>query len=94
MGLKGDDYKPARDAARLGGGMLRVLKVMIDGEPRTIPEIITQARVSPMSASRFIRYLRKPEFGGFIINKNYITGGLYYYSLQVPASGDQIKMAI
>lgn len=79
--FNGSDYVPARDNPRLGPALKRVKDLMYDGKWRTIPEIIELANVSPMSASRYLRYLKADRFGGFTVDKKYLGKGLYKYHL-------------
>lgn len=83
----GDTYTPALDSARLGAQAQRVLDLMADARWRTLAEISDQTHDPEPSISARLRDLRKPAFGGHIIDRRHrgpAEHGLYEYRL-VPA---------
>lgn len=81
----GDDYQPGRDDPRLRPQLDRVYAVMKDGKWRTLGEIAELTAAPPASVSAQLRHLRKPRFGGFVVEKRYLRDGLYVYRVSDPA---------
>ena len=79
----GATYVHDRDSARLGDQMLAVLSVMSDGKWRTLADIASETNAPEASVSARLRDLRKPRFGGYTVNREYIRRGLYQYQLVV-----------
>lgn len=79
----GATYDRARDLSRLSGQALRVYNAMSDGKWRTLSLIAAVTRDPEASISARLRDLRKPEFGGFKIDKAYAGDGLWQYRLRV-----------
>ncbi len=75
----GHAYVAGRDQQRLNCQLQRVLAVVIDGEWRTIEQISRLARAPENSASAQLRNLRKPRFGGYLVEKEHAGGGLFRY---------------
>ena len=74
------------DEGRLGKCLAGVLGVMSDGQWRTFAEI--QARLEGMEilaseagVSARLRDLRKPKFGGFVVEKRRRSAGVWEYRL-------------
>ncbi|HIK62115.1 MAG TPA: hypothetical protein EYF98_15665 [Planctomycetes bacterium] len=85
MSFGGKTYLPHRDYARLNSQLKRVFDVMRDGEWHTLPAIKV-ATGDPMDASvsARIRDFRKKKFGGFVVESECISGGLWRYRLRAP----------
>lgn len=84
--FNGPSYEPALDEKRLKGQMLRIVKLMIDGEWRTLNEINEDTGDPPASISAQLRHLRKKRFGGNIVDKRRRdddTRGLWEYHLSL-----------
>jgi hypothetical protein len=79
----GSDYIPSRDDARLSGQLLRVWECMKDEQWRTLREISNITGDPEASISAQLRHLRKPRFGGYDVEKEYISNGLYKYKLLI-----------
>lgn len=77
----GADYNRARDDARLTGQILRVWNCVSDGKWRTLKQIAQETGDPEASVSAQLRHLRKPRFGGYTIEREYIANGLYKYRL-------------
>lgn len=92
-GFGGETYEPERDGERLGRQLLRVKALMLDGEWRTLAEIGEHVGAPEASVSARLRDLRKPKFGGYVVNKR-VRGeprsGLHEYRL---GSGQEITPA-
>ena len=85
--FSGSDYTPAFDQERLTGQIRRVFDVMKDGKWRTLREIEDVTGDGQASISAQIRNLKKPEFGGWPIDKRTRgdrRSGLWEYSLILP----------
>ena len=74
-------YDTSRDLNRLTGQIKRVHEVMSDGNWHTLDWISECATAPHSSASAQLRNLRKPKFGGFEIEREYISNGLYKYRM-------------
>ena len=79
--FNGSDYVPARDDVRLTGQHERIRDLMLDGKWRTLQEIEIAVDAPPASISAQLRHLRKPRFGGYVVNKRYLVAGLYEYQV-------------
>lgn len=86
MSLTGDrdggTYDAARDRARLNRQALAVFRVMRDRQWHTLPEIAAMTGEPEASISARLRDLRKPRFGGHIIDRRYVGDGLWEYQWQ------------
>lgn len=72
-----DPTKQRRLTAQLG----RIFHVMLDGEWHTLAEISALTGAPTPSVSAQLRHLRKPEFGGYTVEREHIGNGLYQYRL-------------
>lgn len=79
MRFNGADYIPERDDVRLTGQILRVWDVVNDNCWHTLKEIADKTGDPEASISAQLRHLRKPRFGGYIVEREYINDGLYKY---------------
>ena len=77
--FNGPDYVPVRDNARLKSQLQRVFGLMRDGKWRSLADISLITGDPPASISAQLRHLRKPRFGGYLVDKNYLGNGLYLY---------------
>jgi hypothetical protein len=75
----GADYNPQRDDVRLTGQLLRIWNVVIDSRWHTLKEISEKTGDPEASVSAQLRHLRKPRFGGYTVEREYINNGLYKY---------------
>jgi hypothetical protein len=75
----GADYNRSRDDVRLTGQILRVWDCVCDGKWRTLKEIAQETGDPEASVSAQLRHLRKPRFGGYTVEREYINNGLYKY---------------
>ena len=79
----GETYDRPRDQVRLNAQQQRVFDVMKDGKWRTIIAIGYVTRDPQASISARLRDLRKPKFGGHIVERKYIADGLWQYRMIV-----------
>lgn len=77
----GADIQPARDDPRLTRQIARILALISDGEWRSLDSIAKATNSPHASVSAQLRNLRKPRFGGYKINRRYVSDGLYHYRL-------------
>lgn len=77
----GVTYVPSRDKLRLNAQQERVYSVMADGNWHTLPEIAERIVEPEASISARIRDFRKKKFGGFIVEREYVSNGLFRYRL-------------
>ena len=79
MRFNGADYNPDRDDIRLTGQLRRIWEIVIDGRWYTLKDISIRTGDPEPSISAQLRHLRKPRFGGYIVEREYIANGLYKY---------------
>jgi len=79
MRFNGADYNPYRDNARLTGQLLRIWDAVSDGRWYTLKDIAVLTGDPEPSISAQLRHLRKPRFGSYIVEREYIANGLYQY---------------
>ena len=77
--FNGSDYSPVRDDNRLTGQLLRIWGCMKGGAWRTLEEIASRTGDPAPSVSAQLRHLRRPRFGGHVVEKEYLGNGLYQY---------------
>ena len=65
----GSDIEPEMDNVRLTGQILRIWKLMKDGQYRTLPEIERATGDMTSSISAQLRNLKKPQFGSHGLEK-------------------------
>lgn len=79
----GQTYDHARDARRLAGQHARVLAYMRHGRWATLSQIATNTGDPEASVSARLRDLRKPQHGGYKIERRYVCRGLHEYRLVI-----------
>jgi biotin operon repressor len=79
----GATYDPLMDKDRLRSLLGRVFQLMADGKWRTLAEIRERTGGSEASVSARIRDLRKPKFGGYLVEHRRKAGGVWEYQLRV-----------
>lgn len=83
----GETYSRPRDHARLTSELHRVLNVMLDGSWRSLAAIAEVTGAPEASISARLRDLRKPKFGGYIVERRHVGNGLWHYRVsRRPAS--------
>lgn len=79
----GVTYDPVLDGPRLTGQLKRVRDFMLDYEWHTLKEILVACAPGKEQAmSARIRDLRKEEFGGYIMPRERVRGGLWIYRME------------
>lgn len=79
--FNGADYVPERDDARLNKQLLRVKRAIADGQWKTLRMLEEETGDPQPSISAQLRHLRKARFGSHIIERRYVSNGLYEYRL-------------
>lgn len=77
----GVTYQPVRDQVRLNAQLTRVLEVVMDGKWHSLRELSTLTGDPESSVSARLRDLRKPRFGAYMVERNYVGNGLWAYRL-------------
>ncbi len=77
----GATYERALDHARLGEQLLRVGRVMADGNWHTLRELSDRTGDPEASISARLRDLRKRKFGGHTVEHERLDRGLWRYRL-------------
>jgi len=89
----GGTYFHIVDGKRLGKQMARVGALMIDGRWRTLRDIAGVTGYPEASISARLRDYRKPRFGGYLVDRMRIEGGLFTYRMgpapRAPLPGQQ-----
>jgi hypothetical protein len=75
----GSDYNHKRDSPRLSTQFERIKSLMLDGRWRTLQEIEDQLHYPQASISAQLRHMRKPRFGGYIVQKQHLGAGVFSY---------------
>lgn len=65
----GETYEPEHDGARLSRLLERVRAVMLDGQWRTLAELVVSCGGTEASVSARLRDLRKDRFGGWCVER-------------------------
>ncbi|HQW57350.1 MAG TPA: hypothetical protein PK583_00120 [Gammaproteobacteria bacterium] len=79
---EGVDIVTKRDSPRLEAQMIQIKAIMDDGRWHTLGEIEQLTGHPQASISAQIRHLRKLKFGSHIIDRRYLSDGLYEYRLR------------
>jgi len=61
---------------------------MKDGKWRTLREVSDVSGTPEASASSALRDFRKAKFGGYTVEKRYVSNGLYEYKLIIDDTQD------
>lgn len=80
----GRTYQAEHDEARLSSQLARVRHLMRDGTWRTLRELGDEVRGSEASLSARLRDLRKPEYGGWVVERRRRgrpSSGLFEYKV-------------
>lgn len=77
----GATYEPERDRERLTRELDRVRGLMEDGEWRTLAAIAEATGAPEASVSARLRDLRKQRHGSRIVERRYVSDGLWEYRL-------------
>lgn len=77
----GETYDEDRDGERLGAQLLAVRDAFLDRQWHYLADLATAAHASEASVSARIRDLRKRRFGGYTIEREYVSGGLWRYRM-------------
>lgn len=75
----GVTFDRKRDGKRLNDQAMRVFKAMQSGEWRTLREISEETGDPEASVSARLRDLRRPELGGFTVQREYVARGMWKY---------------
>ena len=76
----GETFDAVIDGPRLKGQLERVRQFMSDGRWHDLEEIARSTSTSMLSVSARVRDLRKPQFGGYVLEvKRVGNSGLWFY---------------
>ena len=75
----GATYDRERDGERLGRQLAAVRQLMQDGLWRTLAEIADHTGEPEASISSRLRDLRKPKFGCYQVEREYVRRGVWKY---------------
>lgn len=85
-------YNEARDGARLNFQRDRIRNYMLAAKDwQTLDQIsaglvmLYESHFPAASVSAQLRHLKRPEHGGYILDKRYLGNGLWEYRLSSPA---------
>lgn len=95
MNFDGATFDPSRDASRLSAQLDAVRELMLDGCWRTLGEIRDALNLPPDAAvGTRVRDLRKPQFGGYIVDPQYVSRGVWRYRVRprpIPSLLEQME---
>lgn len=77
----GETFEKERDGERLTRQLDRVEKIMLDRQWHTLKQMAKDAGGSEASISARLRDLRKTKFGGYTIEREYISNGVFKYRI-------------
>jgi len=78
----GDDYQQDRDQVRLSNSLDKIRDFMEGKPPMTVEEVMQGTGLkSVTSVSANIRNLRKEQHGSRVVERSYVSDGLYKYQL-------------
>jgi hypothetical protein len=80
----GATYAPPRDERRLFKQLQDVRAYMRDGLWHTLPDIAAGTGHPEASISARLRDLRKPRWGAHVVERQYLSRGLWRYRLDIP----------
>lgn len=80
--FEGADYIQDRDFQRLACQIEKILTFCLDGKWHTVKEISLAVGCPENSAQAQLRNLRKPKHGGWIVERRYVSNGLYQYRVR------------
>jgi len=86
----GQTYKPALDHTRLSSQLDRVKSVLRDGNWYTLYELSILAKGPEASIGARLRDLRKKRFGGHIVDRKRVSGGLFKYRLKTEPQQEMV----
>lgn len=81
LNFDGQTFDPPRDRVRLNAQMQKVYDLMKDGAWRSLREIAETIGAPEASVSARLRDLRKPRFGGYLVQRKRVADGLYHYRI-------------
>ena len=79
--FSGDTFVSSRDESRLTAQLVQVAAAMSDGQWHTLAELSSRVGAPEASVSARLRDLRKPRFGAYIIERQYVERGLFKYRM-------------
>jgi biotin operon repressor len=85
MQFDGATFDQERDGPRLSSQLVRVQQLMMDGHWRTLEQIAEAVGSSEAGVSARLRDLRKLRFGGYQVDRQHLSGGLFRYRVRPPA---------
>lgn len=88
----GETYLDERDLLRLNRQARTVFVIMRDGNWRTLGQIADMTGEPEASVSARLRDLRKPRFGGFQVDREYVEKGLWQYRVLPPKPPEQLDL--
>lgn len=77
----GVTYEPELDEARLTTQLQRVKAALLTGRWYTLAELAAVSGGSEAGVSARLRDLRKAKWGGYVIQRERVAGGLFRYRL-------------
>jgi len=86
----GTDYDAPRDRERLSSQQTKVKSAALLFSRHgwwTMAELSEYVDGPPASVERQVRYMRKPEFGGYVVEKRHVAGGTFQYRVLAPGQG-------
>lgn len=80
----GDTFDPALDEDRLRRQLAAVRAEMFDGQWHTLHQLSLIVGAPEASVSARLRDLRKPKFGGFVVERRRVPGGNGLHIYRMP----------
>jgi hypothetical protein len=83
----GPAYVEKIDGQRIRQQLIAIREYMLDGQWRSLHEISTKLSYPEASISAQLRHLRKPQFGGYTVEKRRRTEGAGTWEYRVADGG-------
>lgn len=92
MTFGGETFVASRDDSRLTKQLHAVRDLMLDGRWRSLAQIEDAVKCPQASISARLRDLRKPKFGGYTVEREYVTRGLWRYRIAIANQQGRLLM--
>ncbi len=84
--MRNGESTETETGARANAQLEAVWQAMRDGAWRSVEEIAELVQCPPASASARLRDLRKPQYGGWTVERAYVGTGLWRYRVREKAA--------
>ena len=90
LNFDGATFDANRDGPRLSRQLRQAMAIMKDGQWRTLTDLAVAVGASHCSVSARLRDMRKARFGGHVVEREHLGGGVYRYRLVLNQWSDPV----